>query len=257
VLPWRPLYELLDKVAYNKFEQHWLQIVPRNLDNLLKCIIKECRLYFTLEATAEMLEEWRPLMCPFDMTMIRAMSYFCLFLPTHLPLGQQDKGYKLWFDEFMTLWDLCQNNPTWEGDLVSLFTRLACENIGYVDWEPYMSKVFTRILRSLNLPVGGGKIQVMLSNSHPGYDLIEVAWWISSMLGGGSSCQKHLTKLFSALESFYHPSNHGKWVGKLMRLMIKLAQDVVKRTFREKGNKHWCRPVPILTSCLQLKLLSL
>ena len=32
--------------------------------------------------------------------------------------------------------------------------------------------------------------------------------------------------------------------GKLMRLMIKLAQNVVKRTFRERGHRHWCRPIP-------------
>ena len=29
--------------------------------------------------------------------------------------------------------------------------------------------------------------------------------------GGGSSCQEHISKMFNALESFYHPSNIGKW----------------------------------------------
>jgi hypothetical protein len=29
--------------------------------------------------------------------------------------------------------------------------------------------------------------------------------------GGGSSTQSHLNKLFKSLESFYHPSNYGRW----------------------------------------------
>ena len=36
--------------------------------------------YFPADATAEMLEEWRPLMCPFDVTMQKAITYFEIFL---------------------------------------------------------------------------------------------------------------------------------------------------------------------------------
>ncbi|CAG14419.1 unnamed protein product, partial [Tetraodon nigroviridis] len=42
--------------------------------------------------------------------------------------------------------------------LVNLFARLANDNIGYVDWTPYLPTIFTRILRSLNLPVGVGQM---------------------------------------------------------------------------------------------------
>lgn len=50
--------------------------------------------YFPADATAEMLEEWRPLMCPFDVTMQKAITYFEIFLPTSLPPELHHKGFK-------------------------------------------------------------------------------------------------------------------------------------------------------------------
>lgn len=50
--------------------------------------------YFPADSTAEMLEEWRPLMCPFDVTMQKAITYFELFLPTSLPPELHHKGFK-------------------------------------------------------------------------------------------------------------------------------------------------------------------
>lgn len=51
--------------------------------------------YFPESATQEMLDEWRPLLCPFDVTMQRAISYFELFLPTTLPPELHHKGFRL------------------------------------------------------------------------------------------------------------------------------------------------------------------
>lgn len=41
-----------------------------------------------------MLDEWRPLMCPYDVTFGKAMFYFSLFLPTTLHPEKHDKGFK-------------------------------------------------------------------------------------------------------------------------------------------------------------------
>lgn len=41
-----------------------------------------------------MLDEWRPLLCPYDVTFGKAMFYFSLFLPTTLPPEKHDKGFK-------------------------------------------------------------------------------------------------------------------------------------------------------------------
>ncbi len=61
-----------------------------------------------------MLDEWRPLMCPFDVTMAKAMGYFEMFLPTLDVADRADSTYRLWFGEFMSFWDACSNAPPWE-----------------------------------------------------------------------------------------------------------------------------------------------
>ncbi len=79
---------------------------------------------------------------------------------------------RLWFDELISLWMSVQNLPSWEvvsrpicfendwvyscqyfclqgvtccptslQHLVNLFARLANDNIGYIDWDPYIPKV--------------------------------------------------------------------------------------------------------------------
>lgn len=36
---------------------------------------------------------------------------------------------------------------------MNLLALTASQNVGYIDWEPYIPMIFTRILRSLDLPV--------------------------------------------------------------------------------------------------------
>ncbi|XP_076019061.1 proteasome activator complex subunit 4A isoform X2 [Genypterus blacodes] len=245
VLPWRPLYELHDRILYSKTEHLGLNWFPNSVEGVLKTLVKSCRPYFSDSATQEMLDEWRPLLCPFDVTMQRAISYFDLFLPTTLPPELHHKGFRLWFDEMMRLWSSVQNLPSWELHLVNLFARLANDNIGYIDWDPYIPKIFTRILRSLNLPVGTSQMIVprYLTNA---YDISHVVLWISSLLGGPSKqAQAQLGGLFNSITSFFHPSNHGRWLMKLMKLLQRLPASVVRRLHRERYRKPtWLTPVP-------------
>uniref|UniRef100_A0A8D3A4C1 Proteasome activator subunit 4 n=1 Tax=Scophthalmus maximus TaxID=52904 RepID=A0A8D3A4C1_SCOMX len=244
-LPWRPLYELHDRILFSKTEHLGLNWFPNSVESVLKTLVKSCRPYFSESATQEMLDEWRPLLCPFDVTMQRAISYFELFLPTTLPPELHHTGFKLWFDELISLWVSVQNLPSWEVHLVSLFARLANDNIGYIDWDPYIPKIFTRILRSLNLPVGTSHMMVprYLTNA---YDIGHVVLWVSSLLGGPSKqTQAQLSGLFNSITSFFHPSNHGRWLMKLMKLLQRLPASVVRRLHRERYRKPtWLTPIP-------------
>jgi proteasome activator subunit 4 len=66
-----------------------------------------------------------------------------------------------------------------------------------------------------------------------------------AMLGPGSHCQQHVTKLFKAIESYYHPSNTGKWNLKLQQLLFKLPASLTSRLHRERYKKpSWRTPVP-------------
>ncbi|XP_030627610.1 proteasome activator complex subunit 4A [Chanos chanos] len=244
-LPWRPLYELQDRILYSKTEHLGLNWFPSSVENVLRTLVKSCRPYFPESATQEMLDEWRPLLCPFDVTMQKAIGYFELFLPTTLPPELHHKGFKLWFDELISLWVSVQNLPSWEVHLVSLFARLANDNIGYIDWDPYIPKIFTRILRSFNLPVGSSQILVSRYVTNA-YDVNHVVTWVTAMLGGPSKqAQTQLSGLFNSITSFFHPSNHGRWLMKLMKLLQRLPASVVRRLHRERYRKPtWLAPVP-------------
>lgn len=241
-IEWRPLYELYERLLYSPYEHLGMLLLPVNLETNIKQLVRYCRTYFTVESTQEMLDEWEPLMCPFDVTMHKAMAYFELFLPTLLPPEQHDRGFKLWFDKFIGLWENSHNSPVWENNLVWLFARLAQNNIGYIDWDPYIPTMFTRLLRSFNLPAASGKVQV---NRHSNsYDSTPVVSWIASLLGGGSTCQTYVSHLFKAIESFYHPSNNGRWVTKLQRVLYKLPAEVVRRLHKERYRPPSWEPIP-------------
>ncbi|KAJ8309114.1 hypothetical protein KUTeg_013988 [Tegillarca granosa] len=242
-LPWKPLYKLVESVAYSPYENHGLQLFPPNVESVLKSLITHCRTYFTSESTQEMLDEWRPLLCPFDVTNIKALHYFEFFLPTSLPPPLHDKGFKLWFQEFWNMWDSYHNSPTWESSLVNLFARLAHDTIGYIDWSPYLLKIFNRFLRSLNLPVGTQSVQV--GRSTHTYDINSIVLWIVSMLGGKSKAQDHVDELFKILQTFYHPSNLGRWNIKLSGLLMSFPKLFVRRLHRERYKKpSWETPIP-------------
>ncbi|CAI5658584.1 unnamed protein product [Oreochromis niloticus] len=244
-LPWRPLYDLYERVFYSKTEHLGLIWFPNSVDHILKALIKSCRLYFPASSTKEMLDEWRPLLCVFDVVMQKAISNMELFLPTIMPPEEHSQGFQLWFDELINLWMSLQNQPSWEGHLVNLFARLANDNIGYVDWTPYIPTIFTRILRSLNLPVGVSQMVSprYLTNS---YDIGYIVLWVTALLGGpGNPAQKELTCLFNSIASFYHPSNHGRWQSRLMRLLQRLPASVVRRVHRERhASPCWITLVP-------------
>ncbi|XP_033963005.1 LOW QUALITY PROTEIN: proteasome activator complex subunit 4B [Pseudochaenichthys georgianus] len=243
-LPWRPLYALYERAVYSKNEHLGLVWFPNSVDHILKALIKSCRLYFPASCTKEMLDEWRPLLCVFDMVMQKAISNMELFLPTIMPQEEHSQGFQLWFDELINLWISVQNQPSWEGHLVNLFARLANDNIGYVDWTPYIPTIFTRILRSLNLPVGVSRMVAPQYLTY--YDIGHLVLWISALLGGpGNPAQKQLTCLLNSIASFYHPSNHGSWQARLMRLLQRLPASVVRRVHRERhAAPSWIMLVP-------------
>lgn len=53
--------------------------------------------YFHEDATQEMLDEWRPWLCPFDMYVIGGLQCLDYFLPTSLPPELHHKGFKYVF----------------------------------------------------------------------------------------------------------------------------------------------------------------
>lgn len=61
-------------------------------------------------------------------------------------------SHEIWFEHFFKLWET-YHTPAFTGEMMNLMAVVGLRMVGLIDWEPYIPVMFTRILRSLNLPV--------------------------------------------------------------------------------------------------------
>eukprot|EP00095_Tigriopus_kingsejongensis_P000186 maker-scaffold41_size498431-snap-gene-0.12 protein:Tk00186 transcript:maker-scaffold41_size498431-snap-gene-0.12-mRNA-1 annotation:"proteasome activator complex subunit 4" len=90
-LPWRPFHDLYEKLMFSPFEHMGMLLNPSTLGKHLRTLNRLVRVYFPPEATQEILDEIRSLMCPYDVTMGKAVAYAEMFLPTYnsTPVGNK------------------------------------------------------------------------------------------------------------------------------------------------------------------------
>lgn len=244
-LDWRPLYETYERLLFSETEALGLRFVPENLESNLSQAIRLSRPHFPINATQEMLEEWRPMLCPFSVSIQRAVTYLNLFLPTTLAPDDHGKGFKLWFDEVMQFWlngKISLGN--YESKFTLLLSRLSSDCLGYIDWEPYIPRIFNHFKTSLNL--NGAMSRPQLRRQNDSFDVGPCVQWMIYMINRDNSCLDHIFKLFKAIESFYHPSNTDRrWHTKLQQFLYKLPACFVKRLYRERHkNNIWSRRIP-------------
>jgi len=245
-LDWRPLYEAYERLLFSETETLGLRFVPENLEPNLSQAIRLARPQFSVEATKEMLDEWRPMLYPFGQYSIqRTVTYLNLFLPTTLPPEQHDKGFKLWFDELMQFWLNCKVGVSNESKLTLLLSRLSSDCLGFVDWEPYIPMIFNQFKANLNLN-GAMNRNHAHRRSSDSADVGPYVQWMVYMINRDGSCLDYIEKLFKAIESFYHPSNTDRrWHSKLQQFLYKLPSCYAKRLYRERFKKNiWSRRLP-------------
>jgi len=93
VIEWRPIYKLYLKI--HNINDNSPILAPENLEgSSFGLFIPYARIYFDVSSTREILEELRPLMCPFDASMSQAFERCRLFLPTIMYEHETQHGYK-------------------------------------------------------------------------------------------------------------------------------------------------------------------
>jgi len=126
-IDWRSIYSLYLRI--HKISDISSVLAPENIEQTsFANFIKYARIYFDESATQEMLAEWRPIICPFDLSMSKAFERLKLFLPTIL--YEHESGPKLWLNEFLNLWTTLSTRHYWESHLINLFARVAHDTIG-------------------------------------------------------------------------------------------------------------------------------
>lgn len=171
-----------------------------------------------------MLTAWRPLLCIYSNKYRKYISLLRSFLPTMLPPEEHNQGFKLWFDDFMALWTTLPNQEMDEyGCYAHLFSLLARDALGYIDWEPYLPLLFERLKKSFN-----GLMML-------GTELTLSAQWIVYMIYPGSSCLTNLRQLFA-----FRLMDGRNMLSAIMEEFISRLRE--ERA--EKKKKHWYDYVP-------------
>lgn len=125
------------------------------------------------------MDELRPKLWPFDTSIQVTFKLLQLFLPVQLAVEHHAIGHELWFHEFIKMWEVCNNLRYLDNDLIKLMAKLASNNIGFIDWDPYIPLMFARFFRTLSLPVNyknarDQRLHIM--------DRAAVGEWIASVL---------------------------------------------------------------------------
>ena len=139
MIDWRPLYNLYNRIS--DVHDRSAILAPANIERgIFNTFIKHARLYFSVNATQEMLDEWRALLCPYDTSFSRGMEKLELFLPTVVYPDENDLSFKyemkkkykkkkinffpistrLWANELLDLWISINTPHMWE--TVNIFT---------------------------------------------------------------------------------------------------------------------------------------
>ncbi|CAF3619241.1 unnamed protein product [Rotaria socialis] len=237
IIDWRLLYQWAKLIRFHHDQDYSLVVMPDGIEQSFFNCVHCCRFYFSATATQEILDEFRPWLCPFDSAFGDAMYFFDLFLPVNLPPNLHNQGFKLWLPEFLGIWESVCSNPDWEYNMIRIFCFVGWYNMGYIDWEPWLSRIFTRFLKSLSLPVGSRAIAAQKKDTYP---ISTVASLIVAMMSNGSSCLQYLRNLFTAIKSFYYPSNTGDFQHDIVQFLAELTESFIDRVHLEsKADRIW------------------
>ena len=194
------------------------------------------RRYFSVDSTKEIMQELRPRFYPFEEVFV-AQGFMVILLPT--ASDQVD----LWLSEALDVWEWIQNMPSWDSMWVDLFSRVAEDRFGKIDWSSSIPRMFTTALRMFDLPVGSGNPSPLPRHEWPEHCKVfqkgkkekwkSLARMLVYMLTEANDGWNQLKKLMQAIETFYHPSNSGKWTHPLNSFLQFLARTIVERLRKE------------------------
>eukprot|EP00038_Savillea_parva_P004886 m.144688 g.144688 ORF g.144688 m.144688 type:complete len:1888 (+) comp11603_c0_seq2:145-5808(+) len=248
IIEWRPLYDLITKHFFCKLRR--TSEVHRGLGDAIVKLIKDARRFFPATATAEILDEMSPMLCPHDEVCFRAAAFLSLLLPTNGASPAASSPHFLgWFERLLTVWGWVRNTPDWDFAFVQLYARVARDNLGTrdLDWAPHLPWLFNKILAMFHIPVGTAKSQaqahsyglpwnaVMLLPGGRGR-VTKAAVLIVYMMTPDNEVLTYLDRLLASIKAFYHPSNTGRWSSILASFMLSLCEVFAMRAREERAD---------------------
>lgn len=235
------MYNLYDRVFHDSLSKDEAIKAPGGLFIALTNFIMVCKPYFPEGTTGELCKIILPSMNMVDMRKLR----FLVFFPTMVNVDQNEQDFKQWLEPFLYFF-LCKSLDKKSYVLRNywrLFANVAKDGIGYIDWQPYLSKLFDAFCTRA----------FTIQNKEP-LSLKSLAIWIVYMIdpNDGGRCLQHLEKLFKLILSGLFQSSSGKTnLFKLLNFCINSFCDRVhnekvwnKYDQHQKDPKQWYPSTP-------------
>jgi len=266
-LDWRPLFKELKSLVLPSDTGSVLSASSGHLKRNSRTMLKLCsfaQLYFDPSETQEMLNCFLPYFSTSSPeNAFAVVGLTNLLLPT-FAAPQPHCQPQDYMPALFHVWSLMNRSKHFDMQFIDYFSRLArdvlpAEHVEYTAYgvftEPQASMIFTSILRLLEIPVSqvtspySGTVDVWLGlavllerdqRKHPMAH--HIARWIVMSLSPACATEPDsiLTKLeglIQAVETFFHPSNHGNWSRSLAQLVFYLADFFVMRWNRERSGE--------------------
>lgn len=232
-------------------------------------LIVFARRFFHTEAAYEVMEELIPYFYPHTLgTALVSQSLLIMFLPTEcvptIPASATsftlppDTPTFYWLPTIFSVWKTMAHVSLWDSQFLDLLGRLTESQVHCPQLTVYtrsdIQYVFSVALRLLDLPVGSGNATSIkpsgAKSSGEIMDLVQryrkdrfeaFAKFVVNTIFPESSAPStngefsltQLSNLLQAIESFYHPSNSGRWSIHLSNMIRYLSQEFLRRLRRE------------------------
>ncbi|KAL2644724.1 hypothetical protein R1flu_012311 [Riccia fluitans] len=248
-IAWRPLYELLLHIHFERRHSYEGWALKRSHLSSLTSLIRSCRRFFPPGSAEEIWSEFRPSLK--DMShnsALEAAGFLSLFLPSgkHHLESKSSLFNSEWVKECIHIWEKLPYSNFWNMLWGGLLSRCIKHQIlKTAEWEHFLPSLFMLFLRTFELPVGKSGPWAPIYRRLPRE--VAAAFYTVSMPSSpdivakstvymifpGGSTLSHLECLVDYLEQYYHPSNGGSWTSSLESFLRSLVYYFMKRLASE------------------------
>ncbi|TPX58023.1 hypothetical protein PhCBS80983_g03421 [Powellomyces hirtus] len=274
VLKWRPLYEAILELSTPK-DASKISLSSTAMTGAMGSLVSQAQRYFAPESTAEILEELLPLINVHDPGWFSlSKGLLGMFLPTttipppHPSLPSGTTPF-YWIPTIFALWSLSRTSLADTALFLDLIARLAEDQAhANPNWtEEQIRHVFSAGLLCLNLPVGssssgnapmsgggadfGGKAAVDPFAAFVVWAMVPV-----EVDEANTRILKHLGDLIQAVETYFHPSNAGRWSYMLARFLQMLSYHFLRRIRQEDAKDCKTPPQYRITPAMRVEFVT-
>ncbi len=239
VIAWRPLY---DVTAVYSFPKTFPDVIRGQehgrLASSMQILVRLARRYFAPGCVSEMMEFFSAgLVFSKHNEAERCLGCLSLLLP------HQKQQFREWLPLLLPHWELVVDHHSWDNKFMTLVARAAKASLKTdFTWDDMVQAMFSRMLVRLEITLGGSsKLVEGLTTrkeasayhdiGEKGGVATQFAKWVVAALTPryDDPVFAALERLLKTCETYFHPSNSGKWNSSLAAILSGLSRGLAHR----------------------------